>query len=155
METENNALVASLAEIIPAFTWEDISTGGGCTAIWGEHPTNGRVIMITNGDANSPESFNAEAIAIYYEDHADNEHWNAKPWTNPSPFFKLLSEIETDVQNWYEDRTPREALINRLSEWADEFESTAITYLSGESRKKFADDLRTAVYLINTHTKGN
>ena len=152
-EHKTAELVSALENILPHYGWEDISTGGGCTAIFGLHPKTHRAIMITDGQANSPESFTEDAIAIYWENENMEEGWKAKPWTEPQPFFKLLSELSTDVQTWNEERTPTEELIDRLSEWADDIENEETGRLGIYTRKKFADDLRTAISLINTHTK--
>lgn len=154
-EHKTAELVSALDEILPRFGWADISTGGGCSAIWGLHPKTLRAIMITDGQANSPESFAEDAIAIYWEDESMEDGWKEKPWTEPQPFFQLLSELFADVQKWNEERTPTEALLDRLSEWADDFEK-GIYYHSHEDHLKthpLAEDIRTAVSLINTHTK--
>jgi hypothetical protein len=145
-------LIEALTKIAPEFSWQNISTGGGCTAIRGQHSESIREIMVTDGDANRPGKFTDEAIAIYWEDHKYNQYWASKSWTEPKPFFELLSELKTDVQNWSEETTPREALINRLSEWADDIENEETGRLGLYTRTKFADDLRTAVALIITHT---
>lgn len=154
-EHKTAVLIGALEDILPRFEWEDIPTGGGCTAILGRDNQSTKRIMITDGDANSPESFAEDAIAIYWENSNLDKGWASKPWTEPQRFFKLLDELCTDVQTWDNERTPTEALIDRLSEWADDIEKEEMGKLGIYMRQNFADDLRTAISLINTHTKEN
>jgi hypothetical protein len=149
---EESHLVKALKEIAPAIYWEDISTGGGCTCIWGHFKNKkARVIMITDGDAHSPENFAEESVAIYWENHEMNEHWS-KAWTEPKPFFELLTELKNDLYEWENEETELEKLMYRLGELATELEMDDIV-LHPPAREQLIDDLKTAVELLNTHAK--
>jgi hypothetical protein len=152
----HDSMLHALSIKVPEFVWERISTGGGCTAIWGSD-TKGRdrAIMITDGDASEPAGFASPACAIYYEDHERNEMRASKEYTMIGHFWELLDWLVVDVQTWNEEKTPTDRLIDRLTLWAHNIENNAITELAVYTRTNFADDLRTAIHLINTHAKAD
>ena len=151
MKNNNDHLIKALEEITPVITWEDISTGGGCTCIFGQFKNQKhRVIMITDGDAHSPESFTEEACAIYWENHEMNEHWNAKAWTEPKPFYELLIELRNDLNEWQNEETELDKMTYRLTEFAEDLERNQL-HLSVYAKVQLIEDLRNAVQLLKTH----
>lgn len=155
MKNPTDTILEALTQIAPTYKWEEISTGGGCTAIWGENPTNKKVVMITDLGAQSPESFIDDAMAIYYTDNSREEGWKTKPWTDEKPFFELIGELANDLNEWENEETEIEKLNYRLGEFAEELEANQWR-LSEFSKLQLIDDLRTAVQLLTTHaTEGN
>ena len=152
----HDSMLHALSIKVPEFTWERINTGGGCTAIWGSD-TKGRdrAIMITDGDASEPAGFASPACAIYYEDHERNEMRASKEYTMIGHFWELLDWLVVDVQTWNEEKTPTDRLIDRLTLWAERFETNTLPELTIYFRTELADDLHTAIHLINTHAKAD
>lgn len=140
-------MLHALSIKVPGFDWERISTGGGCTAIFGAEDTGRkRSIMITDGDASEPLSFDSSACAIYYESHERNEERDSKPYTIIGHFWELLDWLVVDVKEWNEEKSPTQLLIDRLESVAKDLKKYGIF-------QPFINDLNEAIYLINTHTQ--
>lgn len=140
-----DGMLHALSIKVPAFTWERISTGGGCTAICGSELTGRkRTILITDGDASEPAGFTSPACAIYYEDHNKCEERNSKPFTMIGHFWELLDWLVVDVAEWDNEKSPTQLLVDRLATVANDLKKYGIFH-------QFINDLNEAIYLINTH----
>ena len=157
MQNQIPLMLNALEQIAPTYKWEHIGTGGGCTAIYGElknapKPYT-RTILITDGHAEAPQNFGEDATAIYYECEEQVEYRFGKAWTDVQPFFNLLTELAEDIQQWDNEPTPLDKLINNLTEWAEEIGKNKLA-LMPYVQQAFAEDLRTAIELLETHARG-
>lgn len=70
----NQQRLASCVRILEAMGFENLSTGGGCTA-WIFTRPDGELCMVTDGDCSAPKDTDKEWDVGFYKNDGDGEHY--------------------------------------------------------------------------------